>query len=180
MNLFDPAAYGAEVKAILDLDAGGSRLMPLAGGACSSEAARERIRRLSARQLFPRSKAPEAALAGLYLYFSCRQEAHQIAQDLSAREGSYWHAIVHRQEPDPWNSEYWFRQVGLHPIFPALCESAAEVGVSFGPRWDPLAFIRFCEDARLRAGSDAEQEALLVQRAEWRLLFDYCAAPARQ
>ena len=57
---------------------------------------------------FPRARVPEAALSGLYLYFSCWDEAHVIAQDLSSAEGSFWHGIVHRQEPDAENASYWF------------------------------------------------------------------------
>jgi hypothetical protein len=66
--------------------------------------------------------------------------------------------------------------VGAHPVFPALREHAAAIGVDFGPRWDPLAFIRFCEEARREPGSERERQALEIQRAEWQLLFDYCAA----
>ena len=116
------------------------------------------------------------ALAGLYLYFSCWHEAHEIAQNISSPEGSYWHAIVHRQEPDAGNAGYWFRQVGAHPIFPALREEAARIGVDFGPRWNPIAFIEMCERARQQPGSDEERMAIETQRAEWQLLFDYCAA----
>ena len=95
--------YSSEVVAILALDGDGERLMPLAMERCSSEAARERLR----------------ALSGLYVYFSCFEEAHTLAQDIATAEGSYWHAIVHRQEPDAGNAAYWFRQAGAHPIFPA-------------------------------------------------------------
>ena len=174
---FDPDAYGAEVAAILALDGSGERLMPLAGGRCSSERARQLLKAAGARKLFASARAPEAALAGLYLYFSCWEDAHEIAQAVDTREGSYWHAIVHRQEPDAGNSGYWFRRVGSHAIFPALRERAAALGVDLGPRWDPIAFIEFCEKAR--GGSDAERRAQEVQRAEWQLLFDYCAATAR-
>jgi hypothetical protein len=173
---FDPAAYGGEVAGILALDGNGERLMPLAMGRCSSEAARERLNAAKAPQLFPGSRAPEAALCGLYLYFSCIDEAHEIAQNISTPEGSYWHAIVHRQEPDPGNASYWFRNVGAHPVFPSLREAAAEIGVGLDPQWDPFAFIDLCEKVRLRPGTVDEQRALAVQRAEWQLLFDYCAA----
>jgi hypothetical protein len=114
----------------------------------------------------------------LYLYFSCWEDAHVVAQDLETKEGSYWHAIVHRQEPDAGNSGYWFQQVGSHPIFPALQARAAEIGVVFGDRWNPLAFIDYCEAARKNPGSPEEQKALSVQRAEWQLLFDWCAKQA--
>jgi hypothetical protein len=150
--------------------------MPLAMGTCSSREALELLRSKTAAQLFPRSRAPEAALAGLYLYFSCLEEAHSLAQNIASAEGSFWHGIMHRQEPDAWNSGYWFGRVGAHPVFPALREAAAGMGVSFGHLWDPMAFIDFCERARRAPGSEDERKALEVQRAEWQLLFDYCAA----
>jgi hypothetical protein len=175
---FDPKAYGPEVAAILALDGDGDRLMPLvhASPPRSSHEAKAALAVLAQRKLLP-----EAALAGLYLYFSCWREAHEIAQNISTPEGSYWHAIVHRQEPDAGNAGYWFRQVGAHAIFPALREQAAQIGVDFGPRWDPIAFIEMCERARQQPGSEAgrsetESMAIRTQRAEWQLLFDYCAA----
>ena len=76
-------------------------------------------------------------MAGLYLYLSCWDEAHTVAQAIETAEGSYWHAIVHRQEPDVSNSAYWFRRVGEHPIFPGLRERAAAAGMDVGARWDP-------------------------------------------
>ena len=170
---FDPAAYGPHVAAILTLDP--HRVMPLVQGACSSEYARRRLQATAARELFPRSGAPEAARAGLYLYFGCWEDAHNIAQDLSTPEANYWHAIVHRQEPDAWNAGYWFRLVGAHPIFPDLCREAARIGPDFGARWDPFAFVEFCERARQQPGGELERQALAVQEVEWQLLFHYCA-----
>lgn len=159
---FDPQAYGPHVAAILALDGDGERLMPLVQSGCSAPEARSRLQAVTARALFPQSYAPEAAFAGLYLYFGCWTEAHEIAQDVSTPEGSYWHGIVHRQEPDAANSGYWFRQVGAHPIFPALAKIAGTA------RWDPFEFIQQCESAL--------PGALELHRAEWQLLFDYCAA----
>lgn len=138
----------------------------------------ELLRDTSARTLFPHSRAAEAAMAGLYLYFSCWDEAHKIAQDIDTAEGSYWHAIVHRQEPDAGNSSYWFRRIGRHPIFPELRDRAAALGLSVGQDWDPFVFIEVCERARSQPGSACEKQALDVQLAEWQLLFDWCARPA--
>jgi hypothetical protein len=168
--LFQPSNYGPEVAEILRLDGDGERLMPLAMEHCASEAARERLRGVSAPKLFPRARAPEAALGGLYVYFSCFAEAHTIAQDISTMEGSYWHAIVHRQEPDAGNAAYWFRLVGTHPIFAALAEAAGRQSP-----WDPFAFIDMCEQARKQPGSALEASARAIQRVEWQMLFDYCA-----
>ena len=173
---FDSQAYGPEVAAILALDGNGERLMPLEGAQCSSEEARSHLKAAVARSLFPHARAPEAALAGLYLYFSCWEDAHGVAQDVASPEGSYWHAIVHRQEPDDWNSAYWFRQVGRHPIFPALARAASEIGIETDSDWDPEAFIKLCARARALPGSELERQAREVQRREWQLLFHYCAS----
>ena len=181
---FDPRDYGEEVQAILELDGGGNRLMPLASGQCSSEEARRRLAAADPKRLFPGAPAPEAAVAGLWLYFSCLDESHRVSQEVPTAEGSFWHGIMHRQEPDPGNSGYWFRQVGTHPLFTPLNEEAAALAAKYpnagfrtGPAWDPFAFIDFVESARRAPGSDAEKLALEIQRAEWHLLFDFCARP---
>lgn len=131
-----------------------------------------------AKALFPNGRAPEAALSGLWLYFSCLEESHSLSQEISSSDGSFWHGIMHRQEPDAGNSAYWFRRVGTHPIFPKLNEAAKALGYATGSHWDPFRFIDFCEDSREHPGSETEQLALRIQRAEWQILFDYCASPA--
>src|SRR5438045_1918754 len=111
---FDPQAYGPEVAALLAEE----RAMPLVHGPGNAE---------TARQAIERAALPQTARAGLLLYFGFWDAAHEIAQAIENAEGSYWHAIVHRQEPDAANAAYWFRQVGPHPIFPALAERAAGI-----------------------------------------------------
>jgi hypothetical protein len=179
---FDPHAYGSNVAAILALDGGGERLMPLASGVCSSSEAARLIGKAAPSELFPKAPHPDAAYAGLWLYFSCLDESHRVSQGITSREGSFWHAIMHRQEPDAGNSAYWFRRVGRHPVFEPLAKVARRIveerpDCSFRPAdpWDPFAYIRFCEDARRRRGSADEKAALEIQRAEWQLLFHHCA-----
>ena len=116
-------------------------------------------------------------MSGLYLYFCAYDESHKISQDIETAEGSFWHGILHRQEPDPGNAAYWFRRVGQHPIFPQLRDAAAELGWGTKDKWDPFAFIDFCESARNRPGSTEETTAMAIQLREWQLLFDYCARP---
>jgi hypothetical protein len=177
--IFDPQVYSSEVSAILALDGNGGREMPLAGGHCAVGEARQRIEAAGGAVLFPEARAPEAALAGLLVYFSLMDEAHAVAQRVENQDNNFWHGIVHRREPDAGNASYWFRRVRAHPIFPELREEAARLGVDFGVRWDPFAFIDLCEQARRRPGSAEERRALAVQLAEWQLLFDYCARPAK-
>jgi len=176
---FDLSPYSETVRAILSLDGAGERLMPLVAGKCSSAEAAARIRTLRPADIFPAARSPEGALAALWVYFSAFDEGHRVAQDLTTVEGSYWHAILHRQEPDAWNSGYWFRRVGSHPIFPALNMAAAQFGYRADDSWDPFAFVEYCDTARLKPGSEQERIALQVQRAEWQLLFAWCAQPQR-
>jgi hypothetical protein len=180
---FDPQAYGPDVAAILALDGHGERLMPLASGRCSSGEALRKLQTTAAADLFPHGRAPEAALSGLYLYFSCFDQSHRISQSIDSAEGAFWHGILHRQEPDPDNARYWFRRVPSHPIFAELARAAAEIETRFpntklspdGP-WDPIQFVGVCERAGRAPCSPLYQAALEMQRAEWQSLFDYCAS----
>ncbi len=181
---FDPNAYRPDVSRLLALDGNGARLIPLVAHTSSSPEAQRVLSQKTALDLFPNSFAPDAALAGLWLYFSCFEQSHRIAQDIHSAEGSFWHAILHRQEPDSGNAAYWFRRVGTHPVYQNLFSAAesiltqhAEAEYRQGPKWDPFAFVMFCERARQQPGSSSERAALEIQRAEWQLLFDYCARP---
>jgi hypothetical protein len=183
---FDPKAYGGAVADLLALDGDGSRLIPLVAAVCASDEANRRLSASSPSGLFPHAFSPEGAFAGMWLYFSCFEQCHAIAQDLHTAEGSFWHGILHRQEPDSGNAAYWFRRAGHHAVFPALHHAAQEIVEAYpaaefrpGPNWDPFAFIMFCERARQQPGSPSERAALEIQRAEWQLLFDYCARPRR-
>jgi hypothetical protein len=182
LTQWNPGAYGVPVADLLALAEHGERLMPLAEGTCCSPEALRRIQTSKPEELFALARAPRAALAGLYVYFSCRDEAHEVAQSDGSVDGSYWHAIVHRQEPDAANASYWFRRAGAHPAFPRLLELAEaiqlahpEADLKLAKAWDPLAFVEVCQKGRSQPGSELERAALEIQRAEWQLLFDYCA-----
>lgn len=167
---WNPGLYGPEAAKMLALAGDGRRLMPLVSPR-SADAELARLLRRSSRELFPEAARPEAAHAGLWMYFGFFDESHAIAQDLKTAEGSYWHGILHRMEPDAWNAGYWFGRVGQHPVFPALHAAAKALGYPVGGRWDAKAFIDACD--RTGAGRDPLLEQ--VQLAEWQILFDYCA-----
>ncbi|MCS6864940.1 MAG: hypothetical protein RMJ56_06115 [Gemmataceae bacterium] len=117
------------------------------------------------------SQLPPACAAGLWLRFDFLDEAHAISQaDESDPERNFWHAILHRREPDAWNSKYWFRRVGHHPVLEQLRQAAPRVGYAYS---SPEAFVDFCEHVR-NSGSDAEATAQRVQQLEWDLLFAWC------
>jgi hypothetical protein len=182
---FQASLYGETIEQILALDGDGRRPMPLVRGGCSSAKAKAALSATRPAELFPGSPAPEAAMSGLWLYFGCFDQCHEICQGLASAEGSYWHAILHRQEPDAGNAGYWFRRVGRHPVYPALAELARAIlhrepdaGFTVAETWDPFAFVDFCESARHAAEvAPAHRTAREIQLAEWQLLFDYCARP---
>ncbi len=140
------------------------------------------LRETSAASLFPGARDPAASVAGLLLLLGCWDESHNVSQDNPSAEGSYWHAIAHRIEPDSSNAGYWFRRVGQHPIFPELHRKASEIlrassnaAWRLKKAWDPFLFIEWCDEARQDAGSAKEHLAIAIQKAEWDLLFQWCA-----
>ncbi len=159
--------------------------MPLVASGCPARIA-EALSREGPETLFANSHRPKGSMAGLWVYFSAFEQAHAVAQDDATPEGSLWHAILHRMEPDAGNSSYWYRTAGPHETHKALGEEAATIlasypDIGFQPSqpWNPSEFVDFCERARVEPGSSAEQAAREIQRAEWQLLFDYCARVKR-
>ncbi len=75
MEDFDPRRYELEVARILAMDGNGQRLMPLACGECSCPEARQLLKTSQAARLFPGVHEAGPAMAGLWLYFSCFEEA---------------------------------------------------------------------------------------------------------
>jgi hypothetical protein len=175
----DLSQFTPEIAALLrDAD---TRLMPLTKGSAPQNQP-PRLLSTPARNLFPQAGSAEAPLAGLLLYLGFWNEAHEVAQSLKSPEGSYWHAIVHRMEPDAWNSKYWFKRIGEHAIFPDLLKAANAIAAAgsdrtmrLGSTWNPSAFVDFCEEARRRPGSSQERIAMEIQQAEWELLIGWCA-----
>jgi hypothetical protein len=111
---------------------------------------------------------PPPCAAGLWLRFDFLHEAHEICQqDEGAPDRDFWHAVMHRREPDAVNSKYWWRRVGPHPVLEQLRTRAPEVGYTFTT---PAAFVDFCEKTR-DTGTPAEATAKRVQHLEWELMF---------
>jgi hypothetical protein len=63
-------------------------------------------------------------LAAVWLRFDFLDKSHQISQSLDTPEGSFWHGVMHRREPDFANAKYWFRRVGQHELYGPLAEEA--------------------------------------------------------
>ena len=133
--------------------------------------------------------------AGLWQINDWLDESHNCSQSIEGDgegNGDYWHAIMHRREPDLSNAKYWFRRVGHHACFESLARVAAvaldesgspkadswkkRLGVS--GNWDSSAFVDFCH-ATDRDGDPAlARAARRIQWAEMLLLLVHTARAA--
>jgi hypothetical protein len=127
----------------------------------------------------------EAVRAGLLLRADLLEESHEVSQGLSTREGSYWHGIMHRREPDYANAKYWFRRVGDHPLFDTLAAATAPAAASAAlaaattrGRWDPFRFIDLCEACEEGARRELREGLELLQDRELTMLLEFCARGA--
>jgi len=118
----------------------------------------------------------------LLLWHDHLEASHVISQGIETGDGSFVHAMMHRREPDYWNSKYWWRRTGRHPAFTELgrrvgnlleARGAGELKgrLLAGGEWDPDAFVDFCE----AASRDPQSEGLLreIQRVETEVLLDH-------
>lgn len=165
MSPFDPENYGPVFAGLLRPP----RLMPLGPGT-PNQSARGQLDQLAAA--FNHAKVHDGDMAdccraAVWLLHDFADQAHAICQEIHTPSGSWWHAILHRREPDYGNSKYWFHRVGAHPLLPTLAAATPALGYTFT---SPEAFVDFCEQAR---GAD-EALARQVQQLEWQLLFDWC------
>lgn len=180
-----PQTYGPALTQLLDP----ARPDDLGPGRPNA-AARGQLRALTLDTAFAGQKvvdrsAAQCCLAGVWLLHNFFDDSHSISQEIETSDGSYWHGILHRREPDYGNAKYWFRRVGTHPIFPDLASEArrlaqAERALDAQARylaedalWDPYRFIDLCEKIA-HGKSDAGNLCLSVARIEWQLLFDHC------
>jgi hypothetical protein len=135
--------------------------------------------------LFAGVRSPGGALAGLLLIAGCWAESHEVASGLDTPEGCYWHALIHRMEPDTWNSNYWFKRVGQHPLFPTLLERARAIAerqdraaIRLARQWDDKRFNELCEEARMSADAAFVKAIEEIHSVEVHLLWDWCLTPA--
>jgi len=118
-------------------------------------------------------RCTEPVRAGLHLLNGDWDRAHKVAQEIETPLGAYWHALVHRHEPDFPNSKYWLAQAGRNPVHAQLAEAARTMGhedVLRNGNWDPNAFTdRF-------AAPEREDWVEKLDILEMQLLLEYCLA----
>jgi len=125
---------------------------------------------------FGTSDMARCVRAGLYVRYNFLNESHTISQAIHTPEGSYWHAIMHRREPDYSNAMYWYHSVGHHPVFDELSRQEVVLKALGATKFDPFEFVNLCEAAATdKSKFDA---AVVVQRAEWQALFEHCVKGA--
>ena len=128
-------------------------------------------------------QAPPALIALVLLWHDHAEAAHTLVQNDSSPEGCLVHAWVHRLEPDYGNAAYWFRRVGLHPLYEDLNTRTLELvrsappglwseALTNRPAWDPIALLRLWEQAASDPNPQSVDTCLQMQRMEFEGLFD--------
>jgi hypothetical protein len=168
---FDLNDYCDAVRSVLAEAESGERAIPLAPRGALEGVALTLLWSMSTDDLFKGEQVvsrndAECVRSGLYLYLSALDESHTISQSISTDSGSFWHGIMHRQEPDYANAKYWFRRVRRHPVYDELERVTGEA-------WDPFAFVDRCEAAE-QGGTENRDALVSLQRLEWQALFSHC------
>lgn len=149
----------------------------------SASALRGAVEELAREQGLP-DEQRDLILAIALLWHDQLDASHRLVQDIPSAEGSFVHAIMHRREPDYWNSKYWWRRVGDHPVFGPLGERVAErlageetalaARLVPGGIWQPAAFVDECQRLADAAEDDPEHAlARDLQQLEFNALLEH-------
>lgn len=131
------------------------------------------------------AEAQQLVRSLILLWHDHLDASHEVSQGIETPDGSLVHAIMHRREPDYWNSKYWWRQVGKHPCFPEIArrvldflkpkaEDTLAAKLVPGGQWDPFAFVDACEAAAGWPTTDNQVQLLrTIQRIETEVALEH-------
>ena len=119
----------------------------------------------------------------LLLWHDHLDASHELSQGIASPDGSFLHAMMHRREPDYWNSKYWWRRVGNHPAFGVISKRAGEfldlnkagdVAKQLLPAgfWDACAFVDACEAAEKISDDVCVKILRELQRIEFQVMLE--------
>src|SRR6476660_8919231 len=96
---FDPVAYGPTVGALI------TERLPELGPGSPNTSARSQLATIDVETIFGGHRiadqdAARCCLSALWLWHDFLDESHTISQEVHTIDGSYWHGIMHRREPD--------------------------------------------------------------------------------
>ena len=184
MAPWNPAEYGPVFGAIF-----AEKRLPVLGPGHPNEAMHVMLNQLSPAAAFgdraiQNRTFATCCLAAAWWYHDFLSDSHVLSQSVNSPSGNYWHALMHRREPDHPNAKYWMERTGEHPIHPDLQLEAytladeldALPGCDFLLRqvkWDPYAFVDLCESVD-GTKSDVEGLCRQIQLREFELLFHHC------
>src|SRR5438067_13867992 len=150
-----PPQYAPAIRELL------TDRLPALGPGSPNAAVHEQLTALTIEKAFAGQKiadrdAARCCLSALWLWHDVLDESHKISQDIDTIDGSYWHGIMHRREPDYGNAKYWFRRVPAHPILERLAAAAREQAakaqldeparfLATQKSWDAFGFVDLCE-----------------------------------
>ncbi len=132
-----------------------------------------------------------ALSAGVWQMNGFLDRSHALAQSVEGRgkhrAGDYWHASMHRSEPDYSNAKYWFRRVGVQGIHRFLASDADQILSICGspeasgwrtaivgqgpPKWNALSFVDLCEHLANHRNPELLLAARKIQLIEMALLL---------
>ncbi len=175
MQHFNPTVYGKIFSSLIDPN----RLNDLGVGQKNTHIEKT-LNELNVTTAFESKSAGDTAsanacISALWLHHDFLDRSHQISQNIATSSGSFWHGIMHRREGDYWNSKYWFRQVGNHPIFTDLHAAVKELFHSPDSRFAPVGASAILDKSgsstRRDRGNDKNQDIIealrLVQQSSW-------------
>jgi hypothetical protein len=67
------------------------------------------------KETLTNSSPPKVSLLLEALWYDAKgswEKSHNIAQDVTSKDGSWIHAYLHRKEGDQFNAQYWYTRAG--------------------------------------------------------------------